>query len=243
MKLFIIRHAQSSNNLLGETTGFEAYMAQRDPEPPLTDLGHQQAALVANHLADVAHPEQKQEAPGGYSFTKLYCSPMLRTLQTTWPISQALGIQPEVWIDIHEQGGVFRGNPHNGDEIVNFTGVTRRQLVEQFPGYAAPTAVTDDGWWFAGYEDDAACRTRAVRVADTLRQWAREMPDERVALVSHGTFAADLIRALLGLPADHHTYYSHYNTAITRMDFLPDGFLVMRYLNRIQHLPPHLISR
>ena len=243
MKLFIIRHAQSSNNKLGETVQFDDYMAQRDPEPPLTDLGHQQAALVAEHLAGDLHPERKQEGQGGYAFTKLFCSPMLRTLQTAWPISRALGVQPEIWIDIHEQGGIFRGNPHNGDHIVGLPGVTRRQLTDQFPGYVAPTALTDNGWWFADYEDDTHCRARATRVAETLRHWAQEMPDERVALVSHGTFAADLIRALLGLPADHRASYSHYNTAITRIDFLPDGYLVLRYLNRIQHLPPHLISR
>ena len=69
------------------------------------------------------------------------------------------------------------------------------------------------------------------------------MPDERIALVSHGTFLDTLIRALLELPPDHRAYYSHYNTAITRIDFLPNGYLILRYTNRIQHLMPELITR
>src|SRR6266508_3621381 len=110
MKVFIIRHAQSTNNLLIETTGFDEYMARRDSEPPLTELGHRQAALVAEHLASAVHPERRlEESVHGYALTKLYCSPMLRTLQTARSISEATGLQPQVWTGIHEQGGIFRG--------------------------------------------------------------------------------------------------------------------------------------
>ena len=244
MKVFLIRHAQSTNNLLGETAQYDDYMAQRDPEPPLTDLSHRQAALLAEHLVANDHPERKQEEQSrGYGLTRLYCSPMLRTLQTTLPISQTTGLMPQVWVALHEQGGTFRGNPRNSDEIVSFPGLTRRQLAEQFPGYVAPREMGDDGWWFDGYEDRAGCQRRALQVAQTLREWAPDMPDERIGLVSHGTFGENLVGALLGMPMEHRSYFNHYNTAITRIDFLPDGYLFVRYLNRIQHLPPELISR
>jgi broad specificity phosphatase PhoE len=244
MKVFLIRHAQSTNNFLGETARYDDYMAQRDPEPPLTELGHRQAAQLAEHLVANDHPERKQEGQGqGYSLTKLFCSPMLRTLQTVLPISQATSLMPQIWVALHEQGGIFRGNPRNGDEITGFPGLTRRELAEQFPGYVLPHEMGDDGWWFDGYEDSAGCQRRAVQVAATLREWAPDMPDERIGLVSHGTFAENLVGALLGIPTDHRSYFNHYNTAITRIDFLPDGYLFVRYLNRIQHLPPELISR
>jgi 2,3-bisphosphoglycerate-dependent phosphoglycerate mutase len=244
MKLFIIRHAQSANNLLGEQAAYEEYMVRRDPEPPLTELGRRQAELLARHLAGNDFPERKQEDnKSGYGLTRLYCSPMLRTLQTAWPISQHTGLKPEIWLDLHEQGGIFHGNPRNGEPIVSFPGLSRRQIEEQYPGYLVPDAISDRGWWSGGYEDMQGCYARAAKVAQTLHQWAPEMLDERIALVSHGTFAEALVRALLGLPAGHRSYYSHYNTAITRLDFLPDGYLIVRYLNRIQHLPAELISR
>lgn len=244
MKLFIIRHAQSGNNFLGESTAYEEYMARRDPEPPLTELGHQQAELLAKHLAGNDFPERKLEsAANGYGLTRLYCSPMLRTLQTAWPISQRTGLKPEVWLDLHEQGGIFRGNPRNSESIMGFPGLNRKQIEEQYPGTIVPDMVSDKGWWSGGYEDMQGCNNRAARVAQTLRQWATEMPNEHIALVSHGTFAEALVRALLELPADHHSYYSHYNTAITRLDFLPDGYLFVRYLNRIDHVPFELVSR
>jgi hypothetical protein len=37
-------------------------------------------------------------------------------------------------------------------------------------------------------------------------------------------------------------YYHHYNTAITRVDFNPKGFLDIRYINRFDHLPPELVT-
>lgn len=244
MKLFIIRHAQSANNLLGEGLGYEDYMAQRDPEPPLTDLGFRQAALLAEHCASNNHPERKQEAERtGYAFTRIYCSPMLRTLQTSWPLSQATGLSPQIWVDLHEQGGIFKGNPHTEHGVVGYPGLTCNEIRAQFPGYQLPAEVTEQGWWFGDYEPMAGCDARAAKVAQTLRRWAPEMVEERVAVVCHGTFAESLVRALLGLPADHRSFYSHYNTAITRIDFLPDNYLILRYLNRIQHLPPELISR
>ncbi|GIV77250.1 histidine phosphatase family protein [Litorilinea aerophila] len=252
MKLFLIRHAESANNRLALDLGYDEYMAQRYIDPPLTELGRRQAQMVAQHLADNQHPERPSEqsaAPerSGYGITHLYCSAMLRSLETAAPIGQALGLRPAIWIDIHEHGGMFRGNPRTGEGLEVAPGLNRRQIQEQFPDVLIPDEVTDEGWWFQGYEDMPACYGRATRVARDLRRRAQELSnnevEESVALVSHGTFIDSLIKALFNQIPAREFYYQHYNTAITRIDFMPDGVLLIRYINRIQHLPPDMVSR
>lgn len=246
MKLFLIRHAQSTNNYLAEHVKMEEYMEQRSPEPPLTEIGQRQAQLVAAHLAASAYPEAEQEKSNsgqqGYGFTHLYCSPMLRTLQTTLPITKALGIRPQIWVDIHEHGGTFHGDPQKGPVAEHF-GLTRQEILELFPDYDLPAEITEKGWWPGGYEEMEGCYQRAQRVADKLRDWASTQPDERIALVAHGTFLDALLKAILSQDFASQLYYSHYNTAITRVDFTPRGFILLRYLNRTEHLTPDLITR
>lgn len=246
MKLFLIRHAQSTNNYLAEQAKMEDYLAEREPEPPLTELGQRQAQRVAEHLANDSHPESAHDkgidGQRGYGFTRLYCSPMLRTLQTTLPISQALGLQPQIWVDIHEHGGIFHGDPQKGP-VAECFGLTRQEIVELFPDYQLPEEITEKGWWTGGYEEMDVCNQRAQGVADKLRTWASTLPDERIALVAHGTFLDSLIKAILQQDFAVQHYYSHYNTAITRLDFTPRGFVLLRYLNRTEHLTPDLITR
>jgi 2,3-bisphosphoglycerate-dependent phosphoglycerate mutase len=249
MQLLIIRHAQSTNNYLADfVDGYDDYMEKREPEPPLTEIGQRQAQLIAEHLAGAEHPEMAHEhtpnnASQGYAITQLYCSPMLRTLQTALPISQALKLQPEVWIDIHEHGGLFHGNPRNGNPVTNFSGMTRQEYLESFPGYNLPPEITDQGWWFDGYEEMAGCNERALRAAQTLHEWSETKPDERIAIVSHGTFADALIKALFKQDFESMLGYYHYNTAITRIDWTHRGYMVLRYLNRTQHLPVELVTK
>ncbi len=222
------------------------YLAQRSPEPTITEIGFRQAQLTADHLADLGWPEETAGRNSGdshgYGFTKLFVSPMWRTLQTALPISRALDLQPEVWIDIHEHGGLFQGNPRK-EAVVSFPGLSRKEIAEQFVGYKMPDAITEQGWWSGGYEEMEGCYARATRVAETLRDWAPDMANERVALVSHGTFLDALVKALLGQDFAAQLYYTHYNTAISRIDFTPKGFLLLRYLNRTEHLTPDLITR
>ena len=108
MEFYIIRHAQSANNALLD-------QRQRVQDPPLTELGHRQAEIVAQHLVTGVDPEQKIDAPEGvtaahgrqgYGLSRLYCSAMHRSLQTAWPIARAVGLVPDVWIDFHVSGGI-----------------------------------------------------------------------------------------------------------------------------------------
>ena len=81
MELYLIRHGQSANNLrkqaLAEPGDSPAASAPRMADPPLTDLGKLQARLAGEALREEG-------------ITRLYCGPMLRTLQTAQIVGAAL---------------------------------------------------------------------------------------------------------------------------------------------------------
>lgn len=243
MELYIIRHGQSTNN-----ASMMHDLRDREVDPPLTELGDQQASAVARYVAEninidtwVEQTPQNRNIVHGFGITQLFCSPMLRTLQTCRPIATALNLQPKVWVDIHEHGGLFL-DYEDERGVVGFPGMSRAEIAAQFPDYDLPPQITEHGWWNPehGYEDIAACQARAIRVAAALRLQANSA--QRIALVSHGTFADCLIKALLNLLPGEELRFFHYNTAITRIDFRADGKTVVRYTNRVDHLTPELMS-
>jgi broad specificity phosphatase PhoE len=111
-----------------------------------------------------------------------------------------------------------------------------------FPGYHLPERISETGWWNAarGSETMPEAIARAVQVAADLRR--RADSDERILLVTHGTFIDALIKALFAQLPSRALFYLHYNTAITRIDFIERERLLVRYLNRIAHLPPEMVS-
>jgi 2,3-bisphosphoglycerate-dependent phosphoglycerate mutase len=242
MDLLIIRHAQSSNNALAD-------QSQRVCDPLLTEVGRRQSDLLAVHLAEGPSkepywpydPTEVDRRDGrGYHLARLYCSPMRRALQTAGPIGRDLGLAPHVWVDIHEAGGMWldHGAPLG---IVGYPGITRPELEAQFPGYVVPDNLTDAGWWsYAGQEDNAMAAVRAGRVADTLRDWATR--DERIAIITHGAFSDFLLRNLLSQPPMQPVFYHLNNTSISLLRFRANGEISIRYLNRLEHLPPELIT-
>jgi 2,3-bisphosphoglycerate-dependent phosphoglycerate mutase len=255
LKLFIIRHGQSLNNALAEqylvtNQDWNTYFTNRSPDPPLTDLGVRQAEALARYLVEAqrqtAHLREEQGLNADrYAFTRIYCSPMLRAMQTAQPIREALGITPQVWIEIHEHGGLFEQQTgiDNEETILNCPGLGRAEILTQFPDYVLPKAITDKGWWTQGREEITACYARAIAVARNLRQMAEESEDERIALISHGTFIDALLKALLNqLPGDHF-HYNFYNTAITRVDLYGDNYISLRYTNRVNHLAREMLTR
>jgi broad specificity phosphatase PhoE len=244
MELYIIRHAQSINNALMD-------IRERVMDPALTDLGRRQALAIAEHLAKGVNPEMSIGATEedtsvrrrqGYGLTRLYCSAMQRALQTARPIGEALELQPEVWVDIHEHGGIYLDRGEEGG-LVGYPGKSRGEILAEFPNYVLPDQITEAGWWNRGFEDWPACQGRAIRVAGQLRELAQQLDgQERVAIVSHGGFISALLKALMDTLPGADFFFHHFNTAMTRVDFRTDGRLDVRYLNRIPHLSPELVS-
>jgi broad specificity phosphatase PhoE len=238
MELYIIRHAQSTNNALTDR-------ADRGCDPPLTALGRGQAEYLAQHLTTEMQrlsPRERGYLERGYGITHLYCSPMWRALQTAQPIGEALGLTPKVWIDIHEWGGIFldHGEPEG---VVGHPGKTRPEILEEFPNYVLPEGIREEGWWaMATEEDRAGAMARAIRVVETLQRRAGDKDDEQIVIVTHAGFGAMLIKAFLNLLPSDDVWFHIRNTSISRIELRTGEPLHVCYLNRVDHLPPEMVT-
>lgn len=232
MRLYLIRHAQSTNNALTN-------MRHRVQDPDLTDLGYRQADALADYLLNNTH-----ELPDdGYRITHLYCSPMYRSLLTAQPVAAQLELKTEVWVDVHEYGGIFLEDPDG--VFTGYPGMTRPQILAKFPDYLLPDLVSDAGWWDSalGQEDAPRFISRAIKVALALNE--RRATDDHIAIIAHAAFLDALTKALLNqLPLKPRAmFYAHYNTGITRFDFDDEmDNMRLHYLNRTEHLPPQMRS-
>jgi 2,3-bisphosphoglycerate-dependent phosphoglycerate mutase len=237
MQLYIMRHAQSTNNALAD-------QRYRVADPLLTETGHRQAELLAEHLAHgrarfTPATNPSRGAGGAYGITRLYCSPMRRALQTARPVSQALGLTPEIWVEIHEYGGIWLEHA-DGTGIRGYPGMTRGEIEAELPGCTLPEGVTDRGWWRGAQEEPELFLARAAWVVDTLHSWAER--EERIAIITHGAFIDGLLNTLLKVARVQPVYYHHDNTGISLIDFRREGRLSLRFLNRLDHLSPELIT-
>lgn len=92
MKLLLIRHAESVNQVLERTPH---YNEQRLPDPPLSDLGRQQAEALAKWAAS---------EPIFGEVTHLYSSLMTRAIQTAAPLAKALELDIHGLANAYEWG-------------------------------------------------------------------------------------------------------------------------------------------
>jgi len=252
MDLYIIRHAQSENNALMQ----DQHLRVKDPD--LTEVGVQQANLLAQYLKEnnniddlvrkkIDDPARAERHP--HKITHLYCSAMKRALKTAQPIGEALGLNAEVWVDIHEHGGIFLEEPEG--VITGYGGMTRSEILELYPNYVLPKIITEAGWWNPanGKEDVPGCHARAIRTAQMLWERARhaDTKDDVVAIVTHGFFIDCLLKALWNSSPGTGHFHWLYNTSVTRVDFVTESprfgdFVGMRCINRVAHLPEELIT-
>ena len=120
-------------------------------DPPLSDLGHRQARTAAMALPD---------------FDVLVASTLQRAHQTAHGISEVTGISP-VQLD-----GRLMERDAGG-----FSGLTRAEIEEQFPGYLG------EGRWPDGWEDDD---TLVARVRAGLDDLVAMHQGRRIVVISHG---------------------------------------------------------
>jgi len=213
MPVLLIRHAQSVNNSLPEE--------QRSDDPGLTELGREQSRRLAARLV-------------GWQPERLLTSAFRRTLETTAAVAEATGLQPEVVVDLHEQGGcqagaspeVYEGRP----------GLTRDEIVDQFGDWVLPESIDEEGWWKCRrWERPDEAEERARRVAADLVGRFGDL-QTKVAVVTHGMFKPILVSALLGRPFIGNEWLGDlYNTSVTQLSLSAAG-VTLRSYNDASHL-------
>lgn len=253
MLLYLIRHAQSANNDLyargGTANG-------RTADPPLTEIGHRQAQLLAHCLAGAPPADPMPELIGkyaarhdrlGYGLTHLYCSLMTRAIQTAGYVAAATGLPLTAWPEIHERGGLHEWDETSGADI-GVAGPGRSFFINEYPHLILPEAIDEAGWWNRPPETVTESIPRARLVWEQLlaRHGGTE---DRVGLVLHGGFFQALLTVFLsrddtltqpdwGMNA---LWFGMSNASISRMEF-DNGNAVIRYLNKVDHLPSELIT-
>ncbi len=239
MRFYFIRHGQSVNNAIYEATGGSD---GRSEDPQLTEIGQEQARLLANFLrakdaqARGSEPALKRDY---FGFTHLYTSLTLRAVQTGTAVAEALKIPLVAWSEIHETGGIYLEDPTSG-ELKGQPGKPRPFFQEHYPQLVLPELLTDEGWWNRPYEVKEERQLRAKNVRQVLLKRHAGTGD-RVAIISHGGFYVQLMREIFGVTGEKIWFFLN-NTGITRIDFDPDGVAVLVYHNRTEHLPERLLT-
>ena len=248
MKLYLIRHAESANNVIYSNTG---NMRGGVPDPEITEPGHQQAQLLAKHLADPqAEPQQHPWLAGeggqqGFSLTHLYCSLMTRSILTAQYVAKACRLPLFAHADIFERGGIYE-RCADGTKI-GLPGPDRSYFNERFPDLELPETLGSGGWYNRPPETEELFLRRSKQIVlDIERRHADT--DDCVAMVVHGDLLDQLINELIGARRHPENYSNHWvanwafhNTSITRIDCV-SGSRVIVYTNRLQHLPPELVT-
>lgn len=244
MEFYFIRHAQSENNALYARTGS---MEGRHSDPRLTSPGREQAHRVAQHLAQPHTPSPYDPHNfQGFGLTHLYCSLMVRAVETGTAIAQTTGLPLVAWPEIHERGGIIQRDPDT-QEWQGLPGHNRAFFEANFPNLVLPNTLGETGWWNRPMETREQLAGRAQIALAQLRQ-RHNNSDARIAIVSHGAFFDAFYGALLktqfthpSTKADSYLWFTVHNTAISRIDF--DGNHVnLVYTNRVNHLDAHLIT-
>ena len=244
MRLYLIRHAESANNALFSG---EDNIQGRTPDPEITETGHRQAELLAQHIATsmsepVEHPYEKSGSIG-FQFDHLYCSLMSRSLLTANYIAQKCDMTLEALPDVYERLGIYEYDAQGNE--VSLPGPNRSYFENRFPDVRLPADLGEKGWFNRPVESDAEFIDRVAESIDRVVE-KHNNSDHSVGVVVHGDYIDQCVNHLMGLNSgcadEKNTWIPNWvfvNTSISRIDFVGTTKYAV-YLNRIDHLPGEL---
>lgn len=252
LNIYFVRHAESLNNAnkhhdeasdaalgqpsLDDVANSEAAAASpskkrktseaRRPDPGLTHRGFLQSKALAHFFSCLV---EDPSTHGSLRPRRLFTSGFRRTLQTCQALAGLLGLEPELAVDVFEEGGVFHGprgsraaRPADptGEGPPAVHGLNASEMLQLLPRLKGADGVPDRGWWRGGVEAQEDTESRAQACAEWLWDLCRERTEPPTAgvangrgagaasaeepgaiiVITHGLFLDRWLKALLGMP-------------------------------------------
>ena len=162
-RLILIRHGRSTWNA--------AHRIQGLADPPLDEVGREQARRLAERLRD--------EAP-----VALYTSPLQRARETADIIGQAL------------DAPVMSDERLKEYDVGDLTGLTWEQVVEQYPDVASRWEKAEE----VELPGEEGRETFQARVKAAFDEIISQHLEETIGVVAHGGTLGAYLKCLIGLP-------------------------------------------
>jgi 2,3-bisphosphoglycerate-dependent phosphoglycerate mutase len=140
----------------GETDWNRDNRFQGHADPPLNELGREQARVLAEALA-------------GEPFTAIYTSPLRRAAETAEIVAALHGLRPRPVDGLREV------------DVGSWEGLTREEVARRFPEQFQRWLDHGPGW-----EDGESYDEMGRRSVATLLELAEQHPGERIVAVTHG---------------------------------------------------------
>ena len=140
----------------GETDWNRDQRFQGHADPPLNDVGREQAQALAERLA-------------GERLDAVYTSPLQRASETAAIVAARLGLTPEPLDGLREV------------DVGSWSGLTRTEVEQQFPDGYRRWLDFGHGW-----DDGESYNELGERVLETLARLAARHPGGRILVVTHG---------------------------------------------------------
>ncbi len=228
MQLVFIRHGQPAWDLDGLAVD----------NPGLTDIGHEQAARLAERLSCI----------DTLAVDELLVSPLVRAQQTAAPIADALGLRPSTLEWLREiQAPAFEGTPTQQVQRV-FEENRGRSVDDLWDGLPGGESFRDFHERVTGGVRGLLADAGAVPVSPAPPMWKLDHAERVVMVVAHAGTNATAIGFLLGIapvPWEWERFVSFHASVSTLVPMSISGassFSLFRFSD-VGHLPEELQTR
>jgi broad specificity phosphatase PhoE len=200
-QLLLVRHGQSTWNVQGRVQGWA--------DPPLDDIGREQARRLARRLADERH-----------DVAAIYSSPLARARQTAEEMARALKL-------------ILRTDDRlKENNVGQLTGLTGPEIEQQFPDWVAARQASQEWTSPPGGEDrDEFVSRCAAAMADIVANH----PEQTVAVVSHGGTLGVYLAHLLEMPIHRRLPFQFDNASLSIVKVNERGVRLVKF-NDTSHM-------